>query len=247
MRNAPYQRLKLALGCATIVGMLSALPLFAAGDKEPVPPTPAEIARAKKLSANNLKQIALAFHNYNDTLGSLPLPAILSKDQKPLLSWRVAVLPFVEQEELYKQFKLDEPWDSEHNKPLLARMPKLYAPVLGKTKEPNSTYYQVFVGKHAAFETGVKQRIPASFPDGTSNTFFGAEAGDAVPWTTPADLEYDAEKPLPKLGGLYPKSFLVFKVDGAVMEVKKDFDEKNMRLAITRDDGMPIDFDTLKP
>ena len=59
----------------------------------------------------------------------MPPPAIYSKDGKPLLSWRVAVLPYIEQGPLYNQFKLDEPWDSAHNKKLLALMPKLYEPV----------------------------------------------------------------------------------------------------------------------
>src|SRR5262249_54155708 len=70
---------------------------------------------------NNLKQIALAMHNYNDAYnGKLPAHAIYSKDgKKPLLSWRVAILPFIEQDNLYQQFHLDEPWDSEHNKKLI--------------------------------------------------------------------------------------------------------------------------------
>jgi len=85
-------------------------------------------------SNNNLKQIAIAFHQYHDTYKSLPLHAIYSKDGKtPLLSWRVAILPFIEQDALYKQFKLDEPWDSEHNKKLIPLMPRIYMPVgLGK-------------------------------------------------------------------------------------------------------------------
>src|SRR5262245_11036025 len=72
----------------------------------------------RRASANNLKQIGLALHNYHDTYGKLPPAAICDKAGKPLLSWRVAILPFIEQNALYKQFKLDEPWDSEHNKKL---------------------------------------------------------------------------------------------------------------------------------
>src|SRR5207253_5726964 len=77
---------------------------------------------------NNLKQIAIAFHNYASAhRDHFPAAAIYSKDGKPLLSWRVALLPYLEQDNLYKQFKLDEPWDSEHNKKLIARMPKVFA------------------------------------------------------------------------------------------------------------------------
>src|SRR5207249_2796575 len=83
------------------------------------------IAGRRTVSQNNLKQIGLAMHNYHDTYRHFPPQALTDKNGKPLLSWRVAVLPFIEQDNLYRQFKLDEPWDSEHNRKLLERMPKL--------------------------------------------------------------------------------------------------------------------------
>src|SRR5262249_49383960 len=106
--------------------------------------------RAQQLtSSNNMKQLGLAMHIYHDANKHPPAHAIYSKDGKPLLSWRVAVLPYIEQNELYQQFKFDEPWDSAHNKKLLEKMPQLYAPVRGKTKVPYATYYQVFTGPDA--------------------------------------------------------------------------------------------------
>ena len=83
---------------------------------------PAERAR----SMNNLRQLMLALHNYHDAHGHFPTD-IRDKDGKPLLSWRVHILPYIEQENLYRQFKLDEPWDSEHNKKLVKSMPKVFA------------------------------------------------------------------------------------------------------------------------
>jgi RNA polymerase sigma factor (sigma-70 family) len=83
--------------------------------------SPAQRAR----SMNNLKQILLAMHNYHDANGNMPHD-ITDKDGKPMLSWRVAILPYIEQDNLFKQFKLDEPWDSDHNKKLLALMPSTY-------------------------------------------------------------------------------------------------------------------------
>ena len=104
-------------------------------------------------SQNNMKQMGLAFHNYNDTFADLPLAAIGDTNGKPLLSWRVAILPFIEQDNLYKQFKLDEPWDSDHNIKLIQRMPEIYRLPGDKVKhEYPSTYYQAFVGPGAAFE-----------------------------------------------------------------------------------------------
>src|SRR5262245_6222164 len=90
----------------------------------PGPITAAQLREA----ATNLQQVALAFHNYHDIHGVLPTNQF-SKDNKPLLSWRVQILPFVEQEALYKQFKLDEPWDSPNNKKLIDVVPRLYVPV----------------------------------------------------------------------------------------------------------------------
>jgi hypothetical protein len=83
----------------------------------------AQAGRAQ--SVNNLKQIGLALHNYHDVYKSFPPAAIYSKDGKPLLSWRVAMLPYLHtsQGNLLKKFRLDEPWDSEHNRALIARMP----------------------------------------------------------------------------------------------------------------------------
>src|SRR5262249_30142494 len=83
-------------------------------------------AASRTRSANNLKQIGLAMHNYHDVNGAFPPAAVCDKTGKPMLSWRVLILPYIEQDALYKEFKLDEPWDSEHNKKLLAKMPKVY-------------------------------------------------------------------------------------------------------------------------
>jgi RNA polymerase sigma factor (sigma-70 family) len=195
-------------------------------------------ASKRMVSMNNMKQIALAMHNYHDVYGRLPPPAIVDKDGKPLLSWRVAILPFIEQDNLYKQFKLDEPWDSEHNKKLLAQMPPNYAPVKGATKEPFATFYQVFTGKGTAFEPGEKITL-VSIEDGTSNTIMLVDAADAVPWTKPEDLTFDPTKPLPKLGAEFPDVFLAAFCDGSVHALPKNMDANKLRWLIMRNSGQP--------
>jgi uncharacterized protein (TIGR03067 family)/prepilin-type processing-associated H-X9-DG protein len=203
-----------------------------------------ELAAQKLTSANNLKQLALAVHNYHSNYMHMPTAAIYNKDGKPLLSWRVALLPFIDENALYLQFKLDEPWDSPHNKKLLARMPKVYEPVRGKTREPHSTYYQVFTGPGTAFEGDKKIRF-ADIKDGLSNTILIVEAGEAVPWTKPQDLPYDPQKDLPKLGGLFADGFNIAMCDGSVHWVRRGFDQRLFRLAITRNDGQEIDIEKL--
>jgi uncharacterized protein (TIGR03067 family) len=199
----------------------------------------------KTNSANNLKLIGLAMHNYLDAhRGSFPPAAISGQDGKPLLSWRVAILPYLDQGNLYKQFKLDEPWDSEHNKKLLDKMPKAYAPVAGDTKEPNSTFYRVFTGPHTIFDGPKGARI-TSITDGTSNTILVVEAGEAVPWTKPDELPYEAGKPLPKLGGMFKDGFNALFADAAVHFIRRGADPEMLRVAITRDDGKVLDLDRL--
>ena len=206
--------------------------------------------RAK--ASNNLKQIALAMHNYNDAnAGNLPAHAIYSADGKtPLLSWRVAILPYIEQEGLYKQFHLDEPWDSEHNKKLIEQMPKVYLlPHAPPAKEPGRTYFQVLVGGGAVWERSAKAPgLPRSFPDGTSNTLMVVEAAEPVIWTKPDDLTYDPKKPLPKLGARPGANyFLAAMGDGSARAFRRAMKEKNLRALITANGGETIESDAFDP
>jgi RNA polymerase sigma factor (sigma-70 family) len=212
------------------------LPLFAL---LPAAVQKTRVASKRTVSQNNMKQIALAVHNYHDVYGRFPPQALTNKNSKPLLSWRVAILPFIEQDNLYKQFKLNEPWDSEHNKKLLERMPQVYAPVNANTKEKYETFYQAFAGKGTVFEPGEKIRF-VDIPDGTSNTIMIVEAADPVPWTKPEDISFDPDKPLPKLGGEFPDIMNAAFCDGSVRAIdKKKIDDKLLRLFIMRNTGEP--------
>src|SRR5262249_51204841 len=185
--------------------------------KEPEKVDPETAARRK--STDNLAILAQVVHGLAASQGLAP--ALTDKNGKPLLSWRVAILPAIDYPGLYQRFKLDEPWDSAHNKKLLAKMPEIYAPVVaGKAKEPYSTFYQVFVSE-GAFGGKTPLQIPRDLVDGTSNTFLVVEAGDAVPWTKPVDVEYRADKPVPKLGGLFEQGFHVAIADGDVCFFRK--------------------------
>jgi prepilin-type processing-associated H-X9-DG protein len=198
---------------------------------------------ARTQSANQLRQIGLAMHNYHDSFAAFPAAAIYDKAGKPLLSWRVQILPFIDQEELYKQFHLDEPWDSEHNKKLLEKIPEVFAPQKGQTMEKYATFYQGFAGPDAFFEGKRGIRI-ASITDGTSNTLMIVEAANAVPWTKPDDLPYDPKKPLPKLGGHFKGGFNALFCDGSVRFIKESIAKETLHLLIQRSDGqvIPNDF-----
>jgi hypothetical protein len=208
--------------------------------------------RRRAVSSNNLKQIALALHGHHDAYKMMPPQAICDANGKPLLSWRVAILPFIEQQPLYQQFRLDEPWDSEHNIKLLDKMPEIYAPPGIKTKEPNTTFYQGFVGPNTAFELrpnggakpfGAIGLRMVEFPDGTSNVWLVAEAAEPVPWSKPADMKYEPKGPLPKLGGLFSGGFHVAFADGWVRYYPRPLADETMHIVITRNNGMVRPFE----
>lgn len=177
-------------------------------------------------------------HNYESMHGKLPPAAVCGNYGEPLLSWRVLILPFIEQEELYKQFRLDEPWDSPHNIELLSKMPASYAPPRGKQSKvpPDHTVCHVFVGKGAAFE-GSEGLPLREVSDGMANTILIIEGGPPVPWTKPEELHYDPDGPLPAFDSFLKDIIRVGMADGSVRYVRKDVSAATWRAAITRNGG----------
>jgi len=207
-------------------------------------------AAGRAQSSNNLKQMGIAMLNYNDTYqGRMPPPAFGDPNKpegqrRPLLSWRVAILPYVEQQFLYNQFKLDEPWDSPNNKPLLAKMPKIYQLPGDDKTPPDHTHYQVFVGNGAAFESSRSVLFPGEFADGSSNTILIATIEQAVPWTKPDDVPFDPNRPIaPLLSTFFRSGTPVVMADGSVRFVKRDISEKTLKAAITRNGNEPLGSD----
>ncbi len=198
-----------------------------------------EAARRTQAS-NNLKQIGVAMHNYHDAYGSLPPAAKVDAEGKPLLSWRVHLLPFVEEANLYDEFHLDEPWDSEHNKKLIERMPLAY-------RNPNlpvadfKTNYLAVTGEGTAFggKEGTKFR---DVIDGTSNTIIVVEANAdrAVIWSKPDDLKFDPQQPLAGLGDLRPGGFQSLLMDGSTQFIAKTIDPALLRALMTIAGGEAI-------
>jgi uncharacterized protein DUF1559 len=184
-------------------------------------------------TSNNMKQIALAVLNYEKTYRRLPPPAITDENGKPLLSWRVAILPCFERDESrYSKFKLDEPWDSPRNTLLLNRMPQVYRSA-SRTKEwlRGETHFRIFVGKNTPFSEGASiEQIRAG--KGLENMIMLAETDEAVPWTKPDELEYSRNNPLPKMGGLNPWGVNLCLFDGQTVRLSLPQDETQIRRMI---------------
>jgi hypothetical protein len=189
-------------------------------------------------SMNNLKQIALAMAKYQDANnGRFPAAAICDKNGKPLLSWRVAILPYIEQEHLYEQFKLDEPWDGPNNIRLLANVVRIYMLPGDNTTPSDHTHYQVFVGNGAAFDK-TRGHSRQDFRDGISNTILVVAAEKAVPWTKPEDVDFDPNKPLlPLMSRHFRGGFPVALADGSVHLIPLNISENSLKAAITRNGG----------
>jgi hypothetical protein len=199
-------------------------------------------AAEKTQSSNNLKQFALAMHNFHSAYRTFPAAYSTSKDGKPLLSWRVQILPYIEESRLYEEFHLDEPWDSEHNKQLIPRMPKIYAAPGSKAAREFKTNYLVPRGDETIFNKGKKPRIQ-DITDGTSNTIMIVEASDerAVTWTKPDDYEFDGKQPMAGLVGLRRGGFLAAFADGSVRFLKDTIKGETLKALFTRAGGEVID------
>jgi hypothetical protein len=191
-------------------------------------------------SMNNLRQLAIAMHSHDASMGRFPAAYIADTDGKPLLSWRVRILPYVESNRLYDEFRLDEPWDSEHNKKLIDRMPEIFKSP-GGDAGPGKTRYMTVRGKDTAFPGGEGIRV-AEIRDGTSNTVMIVEAGGkSVIWTKPDDFEYDADDPMNGLIGIRRDGFNAAFCDGSCRFLSAELAKEMLLALFTRGGGETVD------
>lgn len=191
-----------------------------------------------EVSAQRMRQIGLAMHNYHDTYGSLPTVASHNDQGQQLLSWRVHLLPFLGQDALYKKFHLDEPWSSPHNRKLIQEIPDVYA-IPGEKKQEGRTTYQVVVGENTLFtgdEKGIKMR---DVRDGLSNTvlFVDTMVKEAKIWTQPEDVKANDTRTANMILSKYDQRTLIAMADGSVRFITDDIQYKQIASAMTRSGG----------
>jgi len=206
-----------------------------------------EVLRRSQCS-NNLKQIALALHNYHDTYKCLPPAVITDKDGRPMRSWRVAILPFMEQRPLYDQYDFNEPWDGPKNLALASvPMPRVYQCPSADNPSPTETNYVMIVGKGTIGGLPNEKVSFAAVTDGTSNTIAVVEVvGTGIHWMEPLDLSIDELSLMLNDGSgkgpssHHPGGVNVALADGSVRLLPNGTDPETLRRLLLRNDGQVI-------
>jgi hypothetical protein len=204
-----------------------------------------EAARSTE-SLNNMRQIGVALQGYHEAHGRFPPAYSTDKNGRPLLSWRVLILPYLEQEELYKSFHLDEPWDSPHNLRLVPMIPAEYRSP-GSRARPGMTHYLAPRGENTVFP-GKDGIAIADVRDGAEETIAVLEVNDAaaVAWSRPVDFDTSGKDPLAKLTGMRRRGFLALMVDGNCNRLPATIKVETLRAWFTRngdEEEVPHDLD----
>jgi hypothetical protein len=219
-------------GVVVVVGVVLTLLLLPAVSK-------VRQAAGRQKDQNNLKQIGLGYHSFSDVTGKVPGEEFrdpITGQTTTGLSGRVNLLPYIEQESLYRQFNLTQPWDGATNRPLgnTAVMP-FQSPL--DAAGTTTTRYRGFVGPGTMFEPGKPLRL-LDATDGTSNTLLYITADDGVVWSKPDELPYSPTAPLPPFGKkAFPGGTNVLMADASVRFLRSDTPEPVVRNMITRNDG----------
>jgi hypothetical protein len=206
----------------------------------------ARFASRRTQSVNHMKQLALAMHNYLNKYDHFPPAVVIGPDGKTPHSWRVELLPFLEQQSLYEQYRMDEPWDSPANRKVLEARPELFG-YPGSGQDPTHSAYFVVVGPKTMFPPGGKGRRIAEIVDGVSTTIMVVEAKRPIPWTKPEDIPFDPDGPPPQLGGFQPESqgFNVGFGDGSVRFIKETIHPFTLKALLTAQGGEVININSL--
>jgi prepilin-type processing-associated H-X9-DG protein len=203
-------------------------------------------AECVALCTDNLRRIALAMRDYEAAQGSFPPAYVTDKNGKPLYSWRVLLLPYLGQQELYEQFCLDEPWNSEENRQITdAALPLFQCPGQPDTRLPTTNYLMV-VGPHT-ISNGHQARKITEITDGLTDTIMLVEVADSlVYWAQPEDLNFDELKftingnKRHEISSYHRAGANVALCDGSVRLLKESTNPHLVRAMLTIDGGEHI-------
>lgn len=203
-------------------------------------------AARRTVTMNNVRMLCLANLNYESANQTFPSNlSATNPEAGENLSWRVHILPFLDRQDLYNQFKLDEPWDSPNNKALIPQMPEYFQhPQLQPDLPEGYTVFHMPTSP-AGSETpamlvqGEQGITFGELSDGSSNTILILEvsASEAVPWTKPQDWQFDPDDPGRGLGDAFPGVFVAGRCDGSTYSVDREIDSESLNALLTRSAG----------
>jgi Protein of unknown function (DUF1559) len=200
---------------------------------------------------NDLKQLGLALHNYHEAFGCFPPAYVADATGKPMHSWRVLILPFLEQSTLYDAYNMDEPWDGPNNRKLLGQRPVVYD-CPSRDGGPTLTSYVAIVGPRTAFP-GSKTRSLGEISDGTTETILIAEVANVdIPWTEPRDLDVGTmswivnDPSKPAVSSVHRRAPTLLFADGSVRSLGTFPSSATLRAMTTIDGGEPVDLEKLR-
>lgn len=192
---------------------------------------------------NNLRQIGLALHAYHEFYDSFPPALVTDENGKPMHSWRVLLLPHIEQQPLYDRYDFSQPWDSPANRFVLQHMPDIYRCPSETNVGSTNTSYAAVVGPDCAFAGAESVKID-NVTDGTAKTLMVGEAvGRGIPWTKPADIDVTRHPGLNQPNGFtgpHEDGVQFVFVDGAVGSVPDTIDGETLSNLFLRNDGNEI-------
>jgi prepilin-type processing-associated H-X9-DG protein len=205
-----------------------------------------EAARRSQCT-NHLKQIVVALHNYHDTYGRFPSAVITDKDGRPMHSWRVAILPFLEQKPLYDQYDFNQPWDSPKNRALAGIPMGVYQCPSANNPTPTETNYVMIVGKGTIGGLPNEKVGMADITDGTVNTILVVEVvGTGIQWMEPKDLSIEElaarlnDGSAKCISSRHPGGANVAMADGSVRFLSNATDAQTLRRLVLRNDGQAV-------
>lgn len=245
MEDSKFNPIPYVVSCGIILLLIALLIPSNMGPREAAP---------RSQCRNNLKVIGLALHNYHEDYGSFPPAYVADDNGRPMHSWRVLILPYLDQAGLYNQYRFDEPWNGPHNSQFLEKRIYYYqCPVEAKkhvreSREARMTSYVAVVGPRTAFP-GSESVSLKDISDGTSSVIAIVEvANSGIHWMEPRDLHVlqMATKVNPSVGqgissphkGGGAHALLC---DGAVRSLADETAPETIRRLLEINDGEPVD------
>ncbi len=228
----------------SIIGLLVILPIVVVGGLLLPAMSKVREASSRMASQNNMKQIGIAMHSYTDVSDKFPGPSATGQTgpMKERLSWRYAILPYIEQQNLFAAMDPKSGWNSTRNQQYSATPIKTYGDPLDAPD--NQTRFRVFYNGGAMFDEK-KQISFAEIKDGSSNTIMFVEATDRVPWAQCNEFEFNKSNPLPALGHPKRDGFMVILGDGSVRFIRNNVNPEVVKGMIHASDGQYMPTESL--